>query len=329
MSRLNVDNFVGVYLLGGTNNQYLNPVRTPNSNTIYEGLKLASGVTGIVMCIAAAVIVSSSSRFIRRSFYNLFWYLHQICAVIFFLGFVTHGITGIVAIQTNLGKHDPQKCYKLYSQWPYKNEQESIVCDIPKFTGTMPTSWLYVIVPMLIYLSERLVRFIRGLQKRRIAYVKIHPSNVLEIAIENTGKDKLNYETGQYIYLKVTSISYFEWHPFTITSAPDDEYLTLHIRTDGDWTTELVNKCNRSPALEYISIDGPYGTSAEDIFKYREVMLIGAGIGVTPYASILKHIWHKLDKDPESIKIEKVHFYWICQNTSKNIFEIFYFLIEK
>ncbi len=59
----------------------------------------------------------------------------------------------------------------------------------------------------------------------------------------------------------------------------------------------------------------PYGSSAEDIFKYREVMLIGAGIGVTPYASILKHILNKLKKDSNSITMEKVNFYWICQNT--------------
>lgn len=28
-------------------------------------------------------------------------------------------------------------------------------------------------------------------------------------------------------------------HPFSITSAPGDEYLSVHIRTVGDWTQEL------------------------------------------------------------------------------------------
>lgn len=28
-------------------------------------------------------------------------------------------------------------------------------------------------------------------------------------------------------------------HPFSITSAPDEDYLSVHIRTLGDWTTEL------------------------------------------------------------------------------------------
>ena len=28
-------------------------------------------------------------------------------------------------------------------------------------------------------------------------------------------------------------------HPFSITSAPDDDYLSIHIRQLGDWTQEL------------------------------------------------------------------------------------------
>lgn len=28
-------------------------------------------------------------------------------------------------------------------------------------------------------------------------------------------------------------------HPFSITSSPGDDYLSVHIRTAGDWTQEL------------------------------------------------------------------------------------------
>ena len=31
-------------------------------------------------------------------------------------------------------------------------------------------------------------------------------------------------------------------HPFSITSAPGDDYLSVHIRALGDWTEELRNK---------------------------------------------------------------------------------------
>lgn len=42
-----------------------------------------------------------------------------------------------------------------------------------------------------------------------------------------------------------------------------------------------------------VAIDGPFGTASEDVFRYQVVVLVGAGIGVTPFASILKSVWYK------------------------------------
>ncbi len=118
---------------------YINPVRFSNSVPIIECIKLAPGITGLVMIIALCIIASSSSEFIRRSFYNLFWYAHQILALIFFIGYVTHGIQGIIRKQINLDKHNPQYCYRFYSSWPTEDRR----CDIPKFSGSAPTSYIW------------------------------------------------------------------------------------------------------------------------------------------------------------------------------------------
>jgi len=48
-----------------------------------------------------------------------------------------------------------------------------------------------------------------------------------------------------------------------------------------------------SMAVLRLAIDGPFGTASEDVFRYEVVMLVGAGIGVTPFASILKSVWYK------------------------------------
>lgn len=39
-----------------------------------------------------------------------------------------------------------------------------------------------------------------------------------------------------------------------------------------------------------IYIDGPYGSAAQDHSKYDVMLLIGLGIGATPFISILKDI---------------------------------------
>lgn len=42
--------------------------------------------------------------------------------------------------------------------------------------------------------------------------------------------------------------------------------------------------------LPSLRVDGPFGAPAEDVFKSEVAVLIGTGIGVTPWASVLKEI---------------------------------------
>jgi NADPH oxidase 2 len=190
---------------------YLNPVKTDNSLPIVETIKMLPGTTGVLMCLCLCVIASTSSEIVRRSFFNLFWYTHQLMASSFFIFFIVHGLQKVVRKQTNTNRNNPEKCYKTWSSWP-----EPGVCDLPEFDGNMATSWIWVIVPVLIYSLERLLRFIRSLRQYDIESYKFHPSNVLELIIDNTNPRKMfKYKSGQYVYLNVQEISYFEWHPFT------------------------------------------------------------------------------------------------------------------
>ena len=40
-----------------------------------------------------------------------------------------------------------------------------------------------------------------------------------------------------------------------------------------------------------VAVDGPFGTASEDVFDYEVDILVAAGIGVTPFASVLKDVW--------------------------------------
>ena len=193
--------------------------------------------------------------------------------------------------------------------------------------GSKASSWIWIVPSVFVFMVERLIRFIRGLKKHCIIQQKMHPSQVLELSIENSKSNRIKYRAGQYLYLNINTLSFFEWHPFTITSAPSDSTLTVHIRCEGDWTTELQKEIEKPISkIDSVSIDGPYGTCAEDVFKYSKIILIGAGIGVTPYASILKHIWH-ISKNSNEIKLKKIHFFWVCP--SIDTFEWFGILLQE
>jgi predicted ferric reductase len=99
-----------------------------------------------------------------------------------------------------------------------------------------------------------------------------------------------------------------QYHPFTITSAPSDAYVSLHLRCVGDWTDELAQYVGATQEVEAtatstglalsvpvnlkIHIDGPFGAPAELVYREQAVLCVGAGIGITPWASVLKDIWY-------------------------------------
>jgi len=75
-----------------------------------------------------------------------------------------------------------------------------------------------------------------------------------------------------------------------------------------------------------LRIDGPYGAPAEDVFDNEIAVLIGTGIGVTPWASILKSIWHKRQGPNPPTRLRRVEFIWICKEVSS--FEWFHTLLS-
>jgi NADPH oxidase len=151
-------------------------------------------------------------------------------------------------------------------------------------------------------------------------------------------KPSFKYKSGQWLFLQVPAISAFQWHPFTITSCPSDPYVSVHIRQVGDFTKQLAEVLGVTNDEKYahldpmgvyevamqngarmpqLKIDGPYGAPAEDVFDNEIAVLIGTGIGVTPWASILKNIWHKRNNPGRTpMRLRRVEFIWVCRDMS-------------
>ena len=52
-------------------------------------------------------------------------------------------------------------------------------------------------------------------------------------------------------------------------------------------------------------IDGPYGAPAQDYRKYDVLLLVGLGIGATPFISILKDLLNNIVKMEEQAVSDK------------------------
>ncbi|XP_043830356.1 NADPH oxidase 1 isoform X2 [Dromiciops gliroides] len=288
---------------------WLNPFPSPNMTVEHLTFTSIAGLTGVIITLALILMVTSATEFIRRCYFEVFWYTHHLF-VIYFIGLVIHGIGGIVRGQTedSMKKNPPSKCAQVYEKWG-----EHSHCTRPQFEGLPAESWKWVLAPVIFYIFERLLRFYRSQQKVVITKAILHPSKVLELQMNKCG---FRMEVGQYIFVNCPSVSPLEWHPFTLTSAPEEPFFSIHIRAAGDWTETLIRAFEQQNSpMPRLEVDGPFGTASEDVFQYEVAMLVGAGIGVTPFASILKSIWYKFRHADHTLKTKTIYFYWICRDT--------------
>jgi NADPH oxidase 1 len=136
-------------------------------------------------------------------------------------------------------------------------------------------------------------------------------------------KPSFRYQPGQWIFINVPVVSLWQWHPFTITSAPADPYISVHIRQVGDFTkrlgqvlgtqvpgTGIENALTIGRSMPTLRVDGPFGAPAEDVLDNEIAILVGAGIGVTPWASVLKHILSQFKSAHKPQRLRRVEFIW-------------------
>ncbi|XP_076960281.1 respiratory burst oxidase homolog protein C-like [Bidens hawaiensis] len=289
-------------LIHATEKEYkpMHPFFGDQTHSYWHFVKEPEGYTGITMVVLMTIAFTLATPWLRRGKLNLppllkkltgfnaFWYSHHLFVIVYVM-LIVHGI----------------KLY-LTKEW-YKK-----------------TTWMYLAVPISLYGCERLIRAFRSSVKPvKILKVAVYPGNVL--ALHMTKPQGFKYKSGQYMFVNCAAVSPFEWHPFSITSAPGDDYLSVHIRTLGDWTRQLktvfsevcqpprngksgllrAENQGENPNFPKVLIDGPYGAPAQDYKKYDVVLLVGLGIGATPMISIVKDIVNNMKaKEEEESSLE-------------------------
>jgi predicted ferric reductase len=63
-------------------------------------------------------------------------------------------------------------------------------------------------------------------------------------------------------------------------------------------------------------IDGPFGAPAEHFKSYENLIFVAAGVGVTPFSSILISLLYQLKKG-EKLNYKTISFYWIQREYAK------------
>ncbi|CAN5657271.1 ferric reductase-like transmembrane domain-containing protein [soil metagenome] len=148
-------------------------------------------------------------------------------------------------------------------------------------------------------------------RRRRYQVVTVNRLDefVTEIVMEPAGK-ALAFSPGQFVFVNFRSLALREqfhplelsvrrrvfsirageianqFHPFSITSAPNEATLRITVKAVGDYTRALRTLERGAEAV----VEGPYGSfSDRNVANGRQIWMAG-GIGVTPFLSMARSL---------------------------------------
>lgn len=158
--------------------------------------------------------------------------------------------------------------------------------DDPVATGYWVGLYLAVGASVLAFRVGLPIR--RSLRHRfRVASVVPEGPGVVSIYLVGRDLDRLRVRAGQYFVARfLTRDGWWRGHPFSISAAPNGAWLRLTIKVLGDHTSRLQ-------ALEpgtRVFVEGPYGVMTAGRRTRRRVLLIAAGIGITPLRALLEEL---------------------------------------
>lgn len=275
-------------------------------------------VSGFLITFAMVVIFAGAQNRVKRAKYETFWNTHH-SFLLFYACLLAHA---------------------------------------PKF-------WIWGFLPLLAYIGERVYRERKSRKVFYVASV-VYKEPVMCLSFFPARSGDFVFKEGQYLHLLAPAISGFEWHPFTISSAYEDlekknGQVTLHIRVQGQgsWTWRLCQRfklmapqttCKGDnfslylshldsqgnpqrgkflgpDGLPLIQVDGPHAAPAQHYDEYNNVMLVGAGIGLTPSSaiiqSVLRHKWKK------GFHPSTIHFHFVVRHSEIFSFRWFINLLHE
>ncbi|GFO25868.1 hypothetical protein PoB_005237300 [Plakobranchus ocellatus] len=240
----------------------------------YWTYETITGLTGAILVVVIVVMYVFAMPYARRNLFKYFSKTHSLYVVLYILLFM-HGSARLV--------QDP-----LWGN--------------------------FCVGPVVLFLMDKLVSISRNKVLLHVHKAKLLPSGVTNLVIKRPLS--FDYYSGQWVRIACPALGKGEYHPFTLTSSPHEDCLSLHIRAVGPWTKNLrqLFESNAAGKLGYpkIYVDGPFGESHQDWYKFPVSVLIGAGIGITPFASILKDIAHRA-KNLSRVPCQKVYFLWVTR----------------
>ncbi|XP_055545165.1 NADPH oxidase 4-like [Wyeomyia smithii] len=289
-------------------------------------LATPTGFSGCVMLGALFVIAYFSRRHMRERFYNSFLTSHHLFLLFYGMMFY-HPLSNIIKHQTNLKAH-PNGCDTIDEQI-FRNDSvlQAICKEEPVFGANEKMAWIWPLLGLSVYVIDVTYRYLTAhseAKKVTTLQAYILPGGGTYLKLQFNQTKRVAVRPGQFVLLQCPIISTLEWHPFTVVDFPTAVHnsISLVISDRGDWTHKLYEAvlhnehCKRQNHVEIqpsrkisFLLSGPHPSPMVSILKYKRIVYIGAGVGITPFAGMIRHL---LNYSPRYTS--RIHLIWMVKN---------------
>ena len=195
----------------------------------------------------------------------------------------------------------------------------------------------YAAAPTILYVLDRFMRWYRSKQEWTTEKFEATGAGVVHLTVRPAAKatHHMAFEAGQFCFIRVPAVSKFEWHPFSICSAPEvggsrgttspvPSSVSFAIKSMGSntWSGRLLALAESgtvTPNQLEVRVDGAFGHLSYGAFAARHVVLVGGGIGATPLISILEQLMHNgaARAAPCGVVCDRVTLVWVVRDVAE------------
>ena len=144
-----------------------------------RNFKNHSIILSLEPCKTLFFMRSAAAEPIKRSYYELFIFVHQLFWIFFPLLWI-HGSDRIIKRQINLDKHNPEICSSDPEIWGYIT---AVQCPHPRFEGLDSSTPYWIMISVVAYFIEIILRIVHTFNRANIESFKFHSGSVLEIRL--------------------------------------------------------------------------------------------------------------------------------------------------
>jgi predicted ferric reductase len=143
----------------------------------------------------------------------------------------------------------------------------------------------WIVTTIILIYARILVPLWRNLYHRLSVHsVTLVAPGVTAVTLRGHHLEKLGASGGQFFQWRfMTPSLWWHSHPYSLSALPRPPYVRLTVKDLGDHSSSLENLRPGTRVL----IEGPYGVLTHHHRSTGSVVLIGAGVGITPLRSIL------------------------------------------